>query len=197
MNDIIDSLQQKWEDDKKSNIPNSDEMNEVVKKIASKKRENLFFHYGNILILSLVLIGISLFFWFVAPVEETLSRIGAGLMIVGLIVRIVIEAFSIGKSKKIDVEVSSLEHTERAIEFHRFRKFVHSWVTIIIVGLYTLGFYLISPEFSKYISFWFMILIDVSYVFIAIILIIIIRKAIIKEMKTLDEIIELKKEIQN
>ncbi len=196
MNKEFKDLQRKWEDDKKNRASKSSDIDELIQKIAAKKRANLYFHYGNIFILTLVLIGISLFFYFVAPVEETLSRIGVGLMLVGLAIRIVIEFFSVIKSKRIDVTSNTLENTNNTIAFYRFRKLIHGPVTLTIVGFYTIGFYMISPEFSQYLSFWKMILIDVSYIPIAIVLIIVIRNGIKKEMKTLTEIIELKREIQ-
>jgi hypothetical protein len=197
MNDIIDELQCKWKDEKKSRTIKPAEIDELMDKVNNKKREGLYFHYGNIFILTLVLIGIFLFFYFVAPVEETLSRIGAGLMLFGLVIRIVIEFLSVIKSKRIDAESSSLEYTNDTIAFYRFRKTIHGPITLTIIGLYTIGFYMISPEFSRYLSTWKMILIDVSYIPIAIILIIVIRNGIKKEMKTLSEIIEMRKEFQD
>ncbi len=196
MNDIIDDLQGKWRDDKKNRTIKPLEIDELMDKVNNKKRENLYFHYGNIFILTLVLIGISLFFYFVAPVEETLSRIGAGLMLIGLAIRIVIEFQSVIKSKKIDAESNTLDNTNDTIAFYRFRKIIHGPITLSIVGLYTIGFYMISPEFSRYLGTWKMILIDVSYIPILIILIIVIRNGIKKEMKTLNEIIKLKRNIQ-
>ena len=143
----------------------------------------------------ITLIAISLFFYYVAPVKETLSRIGAGLMILGLEFRILIEIISIYKAKQIKSHDKTLKTTENTIKFHQFRKTIHGVIAPIIIGLYTVGFYMITPEFSLYMSFWNLVLIDVSYVVIGIILFIVIRKSVKEEMQKLTEIMKLKNEI--
>ena len=54
---------------------------------------------------------------------------------------------------------------------------------------------MITPEFSIYMEFWNIVLIDTSYVVIGIILFIIIRKGVHKEMQKLTDIVKLKNEI--
>ncbi len=192
MKNEFDELQSKWLKEKKD-IENSPEViNKTLVSITAKKNSGIRFHYGNIAVLSITLIGIAAFFYFVAPVKETLSRIGVTLMLGGLLTRIVIEYISVLKSKKIDLIDSVLEATNNTITFHKFRKQIHGPVTIIIVALYSIGFYIITPEFSLYFSTWKMILIDASYIIGAIIFISFIRKSIKKEIKTLLEIIELR-----
>ena len=195
MNNEFKELQRKWENGKKIITNKSHDIDKIILKIAAKKRGSLFAHYGNIIIMMISLIGISLFFYYVAPVKEILSIIGASLMIGGLGLRIVIEIFSTLKSKKIDVMDNALAATNNSIAFYEFRKTIHGPITFIIFGLYSIGFYMITPEFSLYFSLWKMILIDVSYIVIAVILVIIIRNGIKKEMKTLLDIIQLRKEI--
>lgn len=195
MNNEFKELQRKWENGKKIITNKSHDIDKIILKIAAKKRGSLYSHYGNIIIMMISLIGISLFFYYVAPVKEILSIIGASLMIGGLGLRIVIEIFSTLKSKKIDVMDNALAATNNSIAFYEFRKTIHGPITFIIFGLYSIGFYMITPEFSLYFSLWKMILIDVSYIVIAVILVIIIRNGIKKEMKTLLDIIQLRKEI--
>jgi hypothetical protein len=141
------------------------------------------------------LIVITLFFYYVAPVKEILSRIGAGLMISGLVFRIFIEVISIHKAKQINKLDDALKTMDNTIKFHQFRKTIHNIIAPVVVVLYTIGFYMITPEFSLYMKFWNLVLIDVSYVIIGIILFVIIRKGVKKEMQKLEDIMELKKEI--
>ncbi len=61
--------------------------------------------------------------------------------------------------------------------------------------LYIIGFFMITPEFSLYMEFWNIVLIDTSYIVIGIILFIVIRKGVIKEMQKLTDIVQLKNEI--
>ncbi|MBQ4822114.1 hypothetical protein [Aquimarina sp. MMG016] len=195
MNNEFEKLQGLWQQNRKD-IENSPlDLDKAIADINTKKRFSTKFHYGNIIVLSLLVVMLIAFFYFLAPVQEILSRIGVGLMIGGIVVRILIEAISVSKAKKIDMVDNAIKNTEDTIAFHDYRKRIHGPVTIVIIILYSIGFYMISPEFSKYFDTWQMILMDVSYIFIAIILIFFIRKSVIKEMKTLSEIIELKKEM--
>ncbi len=137
----------------------------------------------------------SCFSTYVAPVQELLSRIGVGFMMMGILLRIVIEIFSSIKSKKINKLDTALKTTELTLIFIEFRKKIHGAITHIIFVLYLVGFYMISPEFSNYFTLWQMILMDVSCFVIIAFIYIQMRKGIKKEMNTLLEIIELKKEI--
>ncbi|SEL83713.1 hypothetical protein SAMN04487910_3420 [Aquimarina amphilecti] len=195
MSNEFEALQSQWQKSKnniKGNSPNSEEMFSLISK---KKSWSTRFHYGNIIILSLVLIGIMSFFYFVAPVQELLSRVGAGFMIGGLFIRILIEFISVSKAKKINMVDDALQTTNDTIAFYNFRKKIHGPITIGIIVLYTLGFYMITPEFSLYFETWQMVLIDISYIIGAIIPYLAVRKNIKKEINVLLEIIELKRAI--
>jgi hypothetical protein len=195
MNSDFNELQSKWESSKKGIELCTTNFESLYKKIKNKEKENYFFYYGTITILLATLIVISLFFYYVAPVQELLSRIGAGLMVLGLVFRIFIEIISIYKAKQINNLDTTLKTAENAINFHQFRKTIHQVIAPIIIGLYTVGFYMITPEFSLYIEFWNLVLIDISYVIIGMILFILIRKGVKKEMQKLKDIVQLKNEI--
>ncbi len=195
MDNEFNNLQNKWERNKKEIELSNDSLDILYSKIKEKEKENYFFYYGTITILLVTLIVISLFFYYVAPVKETLSRIGVGLMISGLLFRILIEIISIYKAKQINNIDNTLKTTENTIKFHQFRKTIHKVIAPVIIILYTIGFYMITPEFSLYIEFWNLVLIDISYVIIAVILFIVIRKGIKKEMQKMADIIELKNDI--
>ena len=188
-------LQTKWDNSKIDLEHSPDSINTLYKKIKKKEKENFFFYYGTIMILTIILIIISLFFYYVAPVRETLSRIGSGLMISGLAFRILVEIISINKAKQINSLDKTLKTLENTMEFHQFRKTIHKFISPVIIGLYTIGFYMITPEFSLYIELVYLLLIDISYILIGIILFIIIRKCVKEEMIKLTEIIKLKNEI--
>lgn len=195
MSSDFEELQRNWESSKQNIESQSGSFDDLYKKIKRKEKENFSSYYGTIIILSITLLVISLFFYYAAPVEKLLSRIGAGLMILGLMVRIIIEIISIYKAKRIDNLDSTLTTAENTIKFHQFRKLIHLVVTPIIIGLYTIGFYIITPEFSLYLKPWNVALIDVSYIIIGVILFIIIRKQVKEEMKKLRDIVDLRNEI--
>ncbi|MHA7058113.1 hypothetical protein ACWGOQ_0012905 [Aquimarina sp. M1] len=195
MSNEFEALQSQWQKEQRTikDIPNN--LEGVLVSIRKRKSWSTRFHYGNILVLSIVLIGVVAFFYFVAPVKELLSKFGVGLMEGGLLLRIIIELISVCRAKGINILGNALQTTNDMITFYNFRKTIHGPVTLMILGLYTIGFYMITPEFSLYFKTWQMILIDVSYIIAAIIPFIAIRKNIKKEIRILKEIIELKKKM--
>lgn len=195
MSNHFSELENAWKQDKKNIKSSSTALEAVYEKIKTNKKENFFFYYGTIVILTVTLIIISSFFYFVAPVEKLLSRVGVGLMLGGLLIRIIIELISISISKKVHILDCSLEAVDNAISFYKFRKNIHGVIAPIIIGFYTVGFYMITPEFLVYLSVWSVVLIDVSYLIMAVILFISIRKGVLKEMKTLRETVDLRKDL--
>ena len=194
MEDKFDQLKNSWKEAKEgqSNTGNSSDMLKVARENHSKSKKA---QIGNVIVLSLVVIGLCAFFYFLAPLQETLSRIGIGLMIGGLLVRIIIELVSYQKASKIDYSSSSTDTTQQAQTFYNYRKRIHGPVTITIIALYTIGFYALTPEFSKYFDTFWMWMIDGSYVIIAIILFVGIRKGVVQEMKDLKQINELQQSL--
>ncbi|CAM4156983.1 hypothetical protein [Gillisia limnaea] len=196
MNEDFSTLKGNWDSLKdKIDLPSASAIEGIEKKIKTKERENYFFYFGTIIILSLTLIGLLLFFNYVAPVQEIVSKIGAGLMIIGLLFRIIIEAISITKAKRIIKLDNTLNNLENLIKFHQFRKIIHNTISPIILTAYTIGFFIITPEFSKYIEFWYLTLYCISYFVAGIIIFSVIRKSVKNEMKKIDEILSLKKEL--
>ncbi|WP_196891243.1 hypothetical protein [Aureivirga marina] len=191
----FEKIQNNWNQNKEEiefPVLNFDALKEKIKK---KEKENFLFYYSTIMILFITLVVISSFFYFVAPVKEIISRIGVGLMLGGLLFRIVIEIISIYKAKRINTIESTLQAAENSLSFYKFRQLIHRVIAPIVVFLYTIGFFMISPEFSKYLGFWNVVFIDVFYVVIGIILFFVIRKGIQKEVQKLKDILKLKQEI--
>jgi hypothetical protein len=188
----MDPLIKQWKEGKETVKP-LERADEIIRKAKRKKKSVLDFHYGNIVVLSITLIVISVYFYFLTPFRETLSRIGVVLMLGGLLARIIIEVFSVIKSKKVQLMNDSSTATNDAISFYHFRKKIHGPVTICIIVLYVMGFFFLSPELSKYISRSGMVLINGSFVAGAVFLIWVIRKGIRKEISNLADLIEVKK----
>ena len=198
MNNNLDSLKNMWQEAAKVRETETTVGSETIIAQAQKKKHNtLKMHIGNILVLTLTLAGISAFFMYVARFNELISHIGVGLMTGGLAVRILIEFFSIYRSTKIDVTETAFNTNKALLNFHQFRKTIHGPVTLTILVLYTIGFYLLTPEFSLYFSAPLMILIDLSYIVAAVIFTWQIRNAIKKEMNYLNELIKLEKYLIN
>ena len=190
MNNDFKALQNSWKSSRNNIKTPTNNFNILYKKIEQKQKENFSFYYGTIIILTITLIAISLFFYYMAPVKETLSRIGAGLMITGLAFRILIEIVSVIKAKRINKLDKTLQTVDNSLNFHQFRKTIHQVYSPIIIG-----FYIIFPEFMLYMSVLMIWFIGISYLIMGTVLFIIIRKGVVDEMQKLRDIMELKKDI--
>lgn len=191
MEDKFDQLKDSWREAKKAQQPF--DSNTMLQTILANHNKSRRFHIMNSLILGIVVLGLCAFFYFLAPMQETLSRIGIGLMIGGLIVRIVIELVSHQKASRIDYAAASGESAGQAREFYAYRKKIHGPFTISIIALYTIGFYSLTPEFSTYFSTFWMWMMDGSYLVIGVVLFVGIRKGVLEEMRDLERIIEIQK----
>lgn len=167
----------------------------LIARAKAKKRSILFAHWGNFLVLALSLVGLSLFFFFKAPFRTLLSHIGVGMMLGGLSLRIGIEVASLIKSTSIQFLSNANEATKAAFLFYKFRKRVHGPVTVAIAVVYAIGFYFLTPEFSLYISFFWMTLMHLSFLLGGVFLIWVIRKGIKKEMDNLLHLTKVRSEI--
>ncbi|MEM9329439.1 MAG: hypothetical protein AAGA85_27510 [Bacteroidota bacterium] len=189
MKDPFEQLKSTWQEAKKEQTAadSSAMLQTILRHHGNSKRAHLM----TILILSITALGLMAFFYYLAPLQTTLSRIGIGLMTGGLIVRIVIELVSHQKSIRIDYASNSNRSAKQAQAFYHYRKKIHGPVTLIIVALYTIGFYLLTPEFSNYFSTFWMWMIDGSYLVIGTVLFLGIRQGVVKEMQDLQRIYDL------
>ncbi len=188
MNDPLDSLKSKWDQAKGSSDIKPSDSSTLIASAQKKMKSVVYSHYGNILVLSLTVIMLCAFFYYITPFKDLLSHVGVAAMIGGLLIRIAIEIYSINKSKQIDLSDSAANTNASTLNFYAYRKRIHGPVTITILIAYTIGFYMLTPEFSKYLSFNQVLLMDSSYLVIAAILIFLIRKGIRDEMRLLNEL---------
>ena len=193
MRDPLDGLKNKWQEAKSETKEHRTDSKELIQMARNKIKSAINMHIGNIAVLTLTLFGISAFFIYVAQFQNTLSHIGILLMLGGLVLRIAIECYSIYLSKRVDLSQPAASANNSSLKFYEYRKRIHGPVTVAILIAYTLGFYILTPEFSNYFTTNQVILLDISYLGGAAIFIYSIRKAIKKEMKLLDEL----KELQN
>jgi hypothetical protein len=193
----MDDLNQIWKEARQGIEPAPENVGDMIVSAMKKKKSVLFFHYGNIITLTVVLIMISAFFFFVAPFRDLLSWVGVGMMVVGLVIRILVEIYSAHLYGRIQITNDASTATNNTVSFYQFRKKVHGPLTISIVAIYIVGFYMLSPEFSKHIPMDWLIGFDLSVIPVAVILVWQIRKGILKEMATLSSLIGLKQQIDS
>ena len=196
MKDELDDLKSMWQQAKESGHQQTTvDVNALITLGEAKKKSMLTAHYGNALVLSATVIMLIFYFYYLYHFQMTLSHIGYNLMIGGLVVRIGIEIFSVFRSKRISISDTAIHSLENSIAFYQFRRRIHGPVTIFIFALYFVGFYMLTPEFSKYISLTGVILMDISALVVAAVLILFIRRGILQELRDLEKIVELQKSL--
>ncbi len=193
MKNELDDLKDMWQQAKEASHAHTppQDITTLILLGEAKKKSALAAHYGNALVLSATVAVLIFFFYYLYNFQDLLSNIGINLMIGGLLVRIIIEVLSAIRSRKINISDTASQSLQNSISFHEFRKQIHGPVTMIIFGLYFVGFYMLTPEFSRYISTGWLILMDTSAVVIAIFLVMVIRKGIRQELQDLDKMVEL------
>lgn len=169
---------------------------ELIKLATQKKKSVLYFHFGNIIIFTITLVAITLFFNSIY-LRESISKTGKFLMLGSLSLRLIIEIISTIKSRQIQLLCDAAATNDKAVSFYRFRKKVQGPASITTAVLYVMGFYLLSSEFSKYIETKWLIMMHVSFVFGATMVIFQAKKGIAKEMTILKSLIDVKKEMNN
>ena len=189
----MDDLKSIWKSAKGNTEKSAVTAAALISQAETKKKNAVVTHFWNIGILLALAIMLALTFYFFFPFRDTLSRTGIGFMIGGLLVRIAIEIFSISKSNKVKVSDTTSQATEDILAFYEFRKKIHGPVTLSIVMTYIAGFYMLSPEFSRYISTTGMIVMDVGFLVGAIVMALLIRTGIRKELRDLQTVVEIKR----
>jgi hypothetical protein len=192
----LDDLASLWQETKvKTKMVTTPDVTEIIKAGEARKKSTLAAHYGNAAVLSVTVAVLVFYFYYLYNFQDALSKIGYNLMIGGLIIRISIELFSAWQSRKIKVSDAAAGSLQNSITFFEFRKRIHGPVTIIIFVAYFIGFYLLTPEFSRYISIGWLILMDVSALVAAGILAYFIRTGIRQELSDLQKLIELQRSL--
>jgi hypothetical protein len=192
MENEMDDLKSIWKS-AKGNTEKAVTAATLISQAEAKKKNAVTSQFWNTGILLAVAIMLALVFYFFFPFRDTLSRTGIGFMIGGLLVRIAIEIFSISKSNKVNVSDTTTQATDDTLAFYEFRRKIHGPVTLTIVMMYIAGFYMLSPEFSRYISQTTLVIIDVGFLIGAIVMALLIRTGMQKELRDLESVIKIKK----
>lgn len=190
MNNQMESLKNIWQDSRNKDSGEQDDSGRIIALAKEKMKRAVRMQLATILILTFTLVILCAYFLYGVPLNVTISRIGAILMTAGLVLRILIEFYSIFLASRIDPGETVLKSTRAALSYHRFRKVINGPVTFIIILLYSVGFYMLTPEISLFFSMPVLILIDLSYIVIAMVIIGFVRRTIKKEMIILQEIVQ-------
>ncbi len=195
MSNTFEEFQSGWNKSREAVRPNTNKLDQLINSAKSRQRSNLVFHYGNIVVL-LVTVVVLVIVWQVwMPFQEQLSIIGIGIMIGGLVLRIILEAISAVKSRKINLFSSTKESNQDVIRFYQFRKTMHGPVTIFIIIAYLVGYVIILPELSRYLSTVLLAVFTGAFLLSGLFIIYKVRQSIRKEMDNLRFFLTLDKEL--
>jgi len=195
MESDLSDIQKVWQQAKEQQTGVQMSAHDLIAQATEKRKRIYSEHYGNLLVLGSTAIMLFIFFFIVYSLQETLTHLGISLMIGGLLVRIGIETISLLRAKKIQINHPTTQTLPTLLAFHRLRKQIHGPVTILIVVLYVVGLYAVTPEVSRHISSTAFVLMHVSIPLIAIFLVLVGRYGIGKEMKALERLMEIQKRL--
>lgn len=195
MNDYIKQFQDSWNENKKRHQMDSPQIQSISSQMEKIAKENSHFYYNTLIILTITWTALIFFFSFVAPVNSTIGRTGVALMLISLMARIVAEIYSIRIEKKIVFLETTLSSLKSMIQFHQYRKWIHHILSPIIIVIYSVGFYLLTPEFLRSLPNLLVWGFDLIYVIIALILFFTLKKEVNKEIKHLQKVINLKESL--
>ncbi len=161
-----------------------------------KKKTVYAEHFGNLAVLGGTVLLLIVYFYFIYSLQDTASIWGINFMIVGLLVRIGIEVLSFMQSRKIQVDRPTTDSLLSLMAFHRLRKRIHGPITLVIVAMYVVGLYAVTPEAGRHISATAFMWMHISIPAIAIFLVMVGRKGIRNEMRALKKLVEIQQRLQ-
>ncbi|GAB2489364.1 hypothetical protein [Algoriphagus taiwanensis] len=194
MNELGNILKSGWQKSA-ADLPTPPPTQNLIDEAKRLNRESFRFQRSTLLILSSTFLMMCYFLLFYFGFRDGLSHVGVGIMLGFFLLRILLEGYSISRSRKKEITQSALENLESEKKYLQLRLRIHGFFTYLTLGGYTLGFILLLPEFSKYIpSFWMGAMVC-SYFIPGIILTLLIRKNVLKEIKELRRLVELREMI--
>jgi cation transport ATPase len=195
MSSDLNELKNLWNKAKEAGSGPDRSAIELMEQSRAKFRKTIIMNVMTIVILLTTLIGLCAFFYFLAPLQQTLSHAGIALMLGGLVIRIAIEVASVFRSSRVDFIKPAVEVNEAYQRYYQYRMRIHGPVTLLILLAYTVGFYVLIPEFSNYFNTTQIVLLALSYLPAAAIFGYFIRKTIRDEKKYLLDVMHFQREL--
>jgi len=161
---------------------------EAIRSAARSRRMSATHHYLTMGILLATLAVISLYFALVYPLRDPLSLTAMGLMFGGLGIRIIVEVISLFRLGRIRLTDTAADNTRAAVKFHRFRKRIQGPVSLGTVLAYVAGFFLLTPAWIGHLSTGLLVYIYASFLVLAVVLFLVARKGIRREMESLENL---------
>jgi len=197
MSNTFEDFQTGWNKSKETMHPNPTKLDDLISSAKSRKKSNLVFHYGNVVVLLFTAMVLIIVWRLWMPFQEVISIIGISIMIGGLFLRIVLELVSAIRSGKINLVDNTRENNNEMIRFYQFRKAMHGPVTISIVIAYLAGFAMVLPELSKYVSSLLLVIFTTAFLLSGGFIIYKVRQSIKKEMDNLRFFLSIREQLED
>lgn len=179
----FETLKSSWNDQSAPNTPENGSQQIVKKAEYIKNKQKL-----TNLILSITLIVLVVFFFYITAYNNARAALGLGIMISVLAIRIVLELVSIKNLKSLKFDIDAITFKSRIRNYYKNRVWTHYVGTPLIIFAYCFGFVLLLPLFEKNLSNGFYLYIKISAVFVLIGLLTLIAVQVKKELSILKAI---------
>ncbi|SFU20164.1 hypothetical protein SAMN04489724_0257 [Algoriphagus locisalis] len=193
MNELPKNIIDSWKSAQRSIEPNPASPEFLIEKATSMKKKSLKLQWGNLILLSLSLLGITACWQLFFPFQELLSKVGVALMLGSLLARVIGEAYSVISFGARRFTSSAYQKLQQDEKYLALRTRINGVLTYSTLGLYSFGLLLLAPEFSIYIPKLYMWLIYAAYLLMVVIWVAIIRKNVKQETDDLTQVVELRR----
>lgn len=181
--DDFDNIKQNW---KEQPIPKPSKASfkSVKGRIGRVARKQKI---ANVVLLSTVVVLV-VFFFYIKAMEHQDVALALGAMIVVLLVRVLVEFFSLRTLKNLSMTLDIESFKARLIGYYRGRVGVHTVLTPLLILVYCFAFWTLLPDFKESLSKGFYNYIIVSSLVLLVVLGGFIFVQVRKEMGTLKEL---------
>ena len=152
-----------------------------IRKVANKQK------ITNIVLLGTVAVLV-LFFWKIGAMDFSNVAIAIGAMIAALIIRVLVEFFSITHLKNLTATTDIQKFKQKLQNYYRNRVWVHLGLTPALLAVYAYAFWTLLPDFKASLSEGFYIYIVYSSMALLLFFIFFIGKEVRKELRVLQEL---------
>ena len=177
-----DHLNKLWE------IQDHDISNYTPKDIITKAKKQRNGQYISITVMSLTVVILIIYAFYVAFNEWNSFNLGLILMISSLTLRIILEFYSVYRKESQLISMAQKPYHAYLKRYYKTRLMINYVITPVCIAVYLFGFYLLLPYFKEYFSEAFYTYILISGVISLLVVIAIIIYSIIKEQRFLKQL---------
>lgn len=178
--EAFEDLKTQWNDQEEVLVP-KEGAKQLIEKIAGIRKKQGITN----LVLSITVVVLIAFLFYVSAFKFQTTMTGLLIMIGVLIIRIVLEFFSIKKLRNMSPIANASKYKQEITKYYDSRRIIHFMITPIIVTAYCIGFYILLPDFKASLSTGFYWYIIGSAIVTLIVLSLFVGKKIQQELKLL------------